>query len=178
MGLTINFDLSEALARDNSPPGGRPGWLPPGVLFRDWAWGKFFATCIRLRTFTLVIDALEEFKDAMEQHVQWASRTWQLPLNPNNNGGYQYLSADGNPIQRTSWRGPNIYWLKHCVKCDVEIRLPNSECEEHTRIETLFRKGLGPRIYTWTITFTARTYRKRWSLGACYLRSGAAPPHH
>ncbi|KLU91646.1 hypothetical protein MAPG_10164 [Magnaporthiopsis poae ATCC 64411] len=140
----------------------RPRWAPPEANFTQNRtgcqpnWAREFINMPRLKTFAMDFDAPEHRRDELAKIVEWAARAWRMPLNPNH-AGYHYLSADGNPVSKTSWRGTIHDWPSTCSVCSQyfcsNARL---ECEEHERVWGLFRKGYGPRICSWTVTWTPR----------------------
>lgn len=84
-------------------------------------WGMFFRGLPCLETFTMDFDATEDRREAMGELVERAVREWRFPLG--DDGPFMYLSAEGSPVEKTSWRGPLVIndWgitRLFCYPCD------------------------------------------------------------
>ncbi|KAL8366608.1 hypothetical protein RB595_010460 [Gaeumannomyces hyphopodioides] len=178
MRISKDFTLERALKRGGDGcPTGRPAWMPPGLGFEllesdaefQGPWGRKFVNLPELRTLTIDFDIDQYRRKKMDAIVEWAARVWQLPLNPNINGGYHYLSADGNPIEKMTWRGSYIHRACPCgcnLRCQTFLygdigdgwNNGNISREEGKELDRIRFKGFGARMYTWTVTWTRRRY--------------------
>ncbi|KAL8362562.1 hypothetical protein RB601_008079 [Gaeumannomyces tritici] len=139
--------------------------MPPGLGFEllesdaelQGPWGRKFVNLPELRTLIIDFDIDQHHREEMGTIVEWAARVWQLPLNPKTNGGYHYLSADGNPIEKITWRGSFI----HSVCCPRGCKFADCstlEWKDKQKIVDRQMRGLGARMYTWTVKCTRRRY--------------------
>ncbi|KAL8359078.1 hypothetical protein RB598_007781 [Gaeumannomyces tritici] len=166
MRISKDFTLERALKRGGDGlPAGRPAWMPPGLGFEllesdaelQGPWGRKFVNLPELRTLIIDFDIDQHHREEMGTIVEWAARVWQLPLNPKTNGGYHYLSADGNPIEKITWRGSFI----HSVCCPRGCKFADCstlEWKDKQKIVDRQMRGLGARMYTWTVKCTRRRY--------------------
>jgi hypothetical protein len=80
---------------------------------------------------------------------------------------YHFLSADGIHIRKTSWRGLPAHWADRCTVCEqyhlvyYSILLPSgpqppADCAGCDRRKILCDWSLGPRMYTWAVTWKPR----------------------
>jgi hypothetical protein len=143
MAATTDFDRATARAAD-----GRPAWMPPGVSF--WhprqeglagAWGRGFVNTPRLRTLALTLEAPEAARADVERLVQWAVRTWHMPLNPALSGGWHFLCPDAAIERTAAARG-------HA--CQGITFLPETPERRAERLRA--------PLCTWTIRWTRRRY--------------------
>jgi hypothetical protein len=111
----------------------------------------------RLQTFTMDFDAVEYRKEEVEDIVDFATRAWRFPLGPREDGK-TYLSAEGNPVEKTSWRGMPAHMPVTCATCTRYF--PRCQCPWSRDRKFLLQNGLGPRIYTWSVTWTPRVGKK------------------
>ncbi|KAH8844145.1 hypothetical protein MCOR27_011254 [Pyricularia oryzae] len=149
---------------------GRPSWMPPQVRYTAGMWGREFVNMPCIKTFTMDFDATQDKRDQLAAIVEWAVRTWRFPLNPAH-GGHHYLAADESSVKRKSWRGTagDWDWLGPCATCRPRVEGTTGgelarEAPElclipvHANIVSKFRRGLGPRMYSWSVTWTPRSY--------------------
>ncbi|KAL8392415.1 hypothetical protein RB595_002562 [Gaeumannomyces hyphopodioides] len=155
---------------EDERPQPRPCWVPPSIDFIQGGWGREFINMHRIEKFTITFDASEARRPAVAILVDWAIRAWRFPLNPAQTG-YHYLSAAGNPIQRMSWRGTRdnvdgrcpdcqqlIMITGACILVDGSYDLEDDYCETHWKIRERFFMNFGPRVYSWTVTWTPRRH--------------------
>lgn len=147
---------------DRSKP--RPCWVPPSVDFIRGAWGREFINMHHIETFTMSFDACESDRPAVAAFVDWAVRAWRFPLNPIR-AGHHYLSAAGNPVKKMSWRGTRGNVRAYCPHCLQHIKINwsaltggDNDCDMCWRSQERFLMNLGPRMYTWTVTWTPRRH--------------------
>jgi hypothetical protein len=69
------------------------------------------------------------------------SRRWLVPLREGMEG-----------VKRWSWRGLPYYWARRCPVC---LRRDTQKCEYCLERRAFQGKGLGPRLYVWSDTWTA-----------------------
>ena len=65
-----------------------------------------------------------------------------------------WLSARGQDVKRTSWRGRPYHWPHKCPECHVDHRT-NPDCGYCRKRSRLIEQGKGPRLYVWTVTWKA-----------------------
>ncbi|KAI6372098.1 hypothetical protein MCOR25_003833 [Pyricularia grisea] len=150
---------------------GRPSWMPPQVRYTAGMWGREFLNMPCIKTFTMDFDTTQDKRDQLAAIVEWAVRTWRFPLNPAHGGGHHYLAAEEASVTKRSWRGTagDWDWLGPCATC--RPRVEGTAGEEtarevselclipvHANIVSKFRRGLGPRMYSWSVTWTPRKY--------------------
>ena len=137
-----------------------PHWAPP--VYFGLGWGLAFRYLPNLKSLVMDFDATDNIRADMETLVEWAVRTWRFPLGPNRPDGMHYLSTEGNPVQKTSWRGLPAHWPVSCPSDDGsfhddgEYVHTRRGCGSCRRRSLLTEHGHGPRMYTWTITWTPR----------------------
>ncbi|TLS21789.1 uncharacterized protein PpBr36_09309 [Pyricularia pennisetigena] len=145
---------------------GRPSWMPrtpnPQCIFSDTCWAREFVNMPRIESFTMDFslpeDVREVFDNIMLPHI---IDTWVMPLNPAH-AGYHYMSARGNPVRKFSWRGAFDHWNDFCLECNRNMGFdaPVDWCKSHKAIREKFVKGAGPRMYSWTVTWTPRKHEE------------------
>ena len=123
----------------------------------------------RLGQLIIDFDCREESRADMATRAEWAARVWRFPLWSPRPDGCTYLSAAGNPIGKTSWRGGVGRFSTCCPVCSSAFKtsagftpippVPTCVCSYGDERALLIDKGLGPRIYTWTLTWTPRVGR-------------------
>jgi hypothetical protein len=121
-------------------------------------WGQMISRFPYLERFTMDFEHSENKFSELLEVAEWAHRVWRFRL-----GGYRkgyFLSAAGNPIKKSSWRGISCHWDSECVNhregqagTYSEASRDIAACCSHRR--ELLQKGLGPRMYTFTVTWTA-----------------------
>jgi hypothetical protein len=74
-------------------------------------------------------------------------------------------------VKRWSWRGLPYHWARRCPVC-LRDRRGCGYCEES---RVLKEKGLGPRLYVWTVTWTAEE-DVEFNRRAAEARGGDAAP--
>lgn len=71
-------------------------------------WAEAFRYLPSLKSVTIDFHTRTERTKVLEGMVWLASNTWRFPLGPRPDD-FTYLSAQGNPVRKTSWRGaPNL----------------------------------------------------------------------
>ncbi|KAI8713155.1 hypothetical protein NCS52_01259100 [Fusarium sp. LHS14.1] len=140
------------------------------------SWGESLSKIPNLKRFTMVFEHSENHFQRIKELAQWAQHVWTFRLGGKMKG--YYLSAKDNPIKMYSWRG----LLSHM---GVTIICPDEDCPKKSKdseeddswdsdnpdeddlyyiekpeccAETYkrMRYGFGPRMYTFTVTWTAR----------------------
>ncbi|KLU86256.1 hypothetical protein MAPG_05272 [Magnaporthiopsis poae ATCC 64411] len=145
------------------PDLGRPGWITPHPAGEHCSyplrsWPRELVNMPRIQTLTLDFHCNEGQRPNFEAWLDTAVQSWNFPLNPKHQG-YHYLSAQGNPIRKLSWRASVNYvgWL--CEECSRTMELEGRDgCESHSAVRDKLTKGFGPRMYTWTVTWTRRRH--------------------
>ncbi|SPN99054.1 uncharacterized protein DNG_02093 [Cephalotrichum gorgonifer] len=130
-------------------------WEPP-VQWNEHAWAESFRYLPRLKTLIMDFDTDPSGVSDMRELAEWASRVWRFPLGPRPDG-FTYLSVQGNPVEKMSWRGTPCFnrpWYMHSQTQPEDTE----EAWSADRIH-LLEKGYGERMYTWTLTWTARIGR-------------------
>ncbi|TLS23114.1 uncharacterized protein PpBr36_06631 [Pyricularia pennisetigena] len=169
MKATAGFGRTQNSTLDHSAAG-RPSWMPPQVRYTAGMWGREFVNMPCIKTFTMDFDTTQDKRDQLAAIVEWAVRTWRFPLNPAHSD-HHYLAAEEASVTRRSWRGTagDWDWLGPCATCRPRAEgtagdQPAGEAPElcsipvHARIVSKFRRGLGPRMYSWSVTWTPRKY--------------------
>ncbi|KAH7035393.1 uncharacterized protein B0I36DRAFT_360771 [Microdochium trichocladiopsis] len=143
-------------------------------LFEPDSWGLAFREMTNLRTLTIDFETAEDKKGEMDKIVEWAVM-WRFPLAPGHKpselstataeGGKdagdtgeqykRYLCAGGRPVEKMSWRGNKAYWSMRCTTCPKGQREANAACPGCRERQRLTDNGLGPRLYVWTVKWTA-----------------------
>lgn len=147
------------LTKDHGLANKRPS-IPPipfesGPRSPRGAWGAALSRFPRLRRFTIDFEYNEDRFDSLLELAEWAHRVWRFRLGGHMKG--YYLSAAGIPIKKTSWRGLAHHWTtahfihRHQVHHDNPS---NATCCEFRN--KLMDQNIGPRMYTFTVTWTAR----------------------
>lgn len=146
-------------------------WMPPEVCFKAGMWAREFLNMPCIRSFTMDFDTTQDKREQLAAIVEWAVRTWRFPLNPAH-GRYHYLAAEESSVRRTSWRGTaaDWDWLGPCASCSPrsaqaaggeesmgQVPEPCS-IPTHANIMHKFQRDLGPRIYSWSVTWTRRKH--------------------
>src|SRR5690606_23217030 len=95
-----------------------------------------------------------ETTKVLGEMVRLTSNTWRFPLGPRPDG-FTYVSAQGNPVRKMSWRGPPdltpgcVEGPDHCS--DIEVKPEFSD-----RRVGLVEMGYGERMYSWAMTWTPK----------------------
>ena len=66
-----------------------------------------------------------------------------------------WLTTEGNEIVKMSWRGLPFHWTLKCPDCNTD-GWGNKECWTCDYEQRMRGKGKGPRLYSWTVTWTAK----------------------
>lgn len=155
-----NFQRTEQFGLGAPPPESPDAdWAPPVVWGIDgWAAALRFAP--RLQELVVDFDASEENRNSVAARVEWAARAWRFPLWSPRPDNCTYLSAAGNPISNTSWRGFPEHLPGRCSDCfsgfTVGFGWPLCMCPRSNERLGLAERGLRPRMYTWTVRWTPR----------------------
>ncbi|CAM1511203.1 Fc.00g087160.m01.CDS01 [Cosmosporella sp. VM-42] len=146
--------------------------IPPIPFFRnfeerdDISWGDSLSWFPNLKTLTMDFEYSEDKFYDLHDLAHWAQRVWTFRLGGTMKG--YYLSAEGSPVKKSSWRGLATHWSKECpcqsVVTSYETDLSDSEedYDWHTpgeccaRREELKALGIGPKMYVFTVRWTAR----------------------
>lgn len=150
----MRHDMHTALANGTQPS-----------LEKD-AWGRMFNIMASLKTLSITFETAEDKRDEMEEIVRWA-RTWRFEISSwrrwvleDNDEVMAHMVADDEPVKKTSWRGLRYHWSDTCPTCsEMPAPMQSGEvcayCEEK---ELLLRDGVsGPRILTWTVTWSRKS---------------------
>ncbi|UPL01984.1 hypothetical protein LCI18_012918 [Fusarium solani-melongenae] len=125
-------------------------------------WGESLSMIPNLKRLTMTFDHSEDRFQELKELAQWAQRVWTFRLGGRMKG--YYLSAKDNPIRLYSWRGltsdmgteaicPNEDCPNRSNQEDSDdVEMPECCAETHKRMEY----GFGPRMYTFTIVWTAK----------------------
>ena len=120
------------------------------------AWGLAFAHLPNLKRLVIDFETSEDKKSELERIVGWAVRDWKFPLRSQ---AGNCLSAKSSLVERKSWRGMPTHWPHLCPRCRQPLsgdgRSDWSDCSECVRTARLAGMGLGPRIFSWAVTWTA-----------------------
>ena len=97
----------------------------------------------RLKTFTMDFDAVGYKKEQAEKVVDFPTRAWRVPLGPREDGT-TYPSAEGNLVEKASWRGMPVHMPVTCPTCARYFL--SCECGRSRDRKFLLQNELGPRI--------------------------------
>ncbi|RSL73231.1 hypothetical protein CEP54_000365 [Fusarium duplospermum] len=151
--------------------------IPP-IPYSSWhdtirkpTWGESLGEIPNLKRFTMTFEYSEDQFQRLKELAEWAQRVWTFRLGGKMQG--YYLSAKDNPIKMHSWRG-----LTPHMGEGEDIICPNEDCPNKNRPDNnnrgeevsdssdmpeccaetreLMEYGFGPRMYTFTVTWTAR----------------------
>lgn len=129
--------------------------------FQTTAWGRMFYVMANLKKLTITFETSEDKEDEMEQIVDWA-RTWRFQIKSwrywmmKDNEVMAHLIADDTTTKKTSWRGLIYHWSDVCPNCSTRVSLPKDDCPYCQKREALMRDGKGPRLLTWTLTWSSK----------------------
>lgn len=131
------------------------------MQFDKTAWGRMFRIMANLKQLTITFETSEDKQDEMEDIVEWA-RTWRFEimswrhwmLRDNEEVVAHMVAHDDGPAKKTSWRGLRHHWSDFCPSCSTSISAPKDECPSCLRRERLLEEGKGPRVLTWTRTWS------------------------
>ncbi|KAH7136494.1 hypothetical protein EDB81DRAFT_802335 [Dactylonectria macrodidyma] len=150
MGLTKNHGLD--------------GELPPipalsfsnGPRSPHGAWGAALSRFPRLMRFTIDFEYNEEKFENLLELAEWAHRVWRFRLGGHMKG--YYLTTEGIPIKKTSWRGLSTSWTSpqraHNGREHKPGRaIPATCCGNRG---DLLKHGIGPRMYRLSVSWVAR----------------------
>ena len=144
------------------------GTLQSGSSF---SWSNAFLSMPRLKRLVIDFETSEDKKGELERIVAWA-QTWRFPVlrerqlhtfmnlrdrpSPETlrTARHAYLSAKGQPVEKMSWRGLPYHWAHSCPTCE-EPFFGGNECEACVRARRLISEKKGPRLFVWTVTWTA-----------------------
>ncbi|SPO06215.1 related to long-chain fatty-acid-CoA ligase [Cephalotrichum gorgonifer] len=108
--LIINPEAKEIVDFGRGPPPPESpdtDWTPPIHPSAHTWFLQYYQRFPSLKTLTIDFVAREGERDKIAAVVDLASRVWRFPLRPYRGGEFAYyLSAQGNPVELTSWRGP------------------------------------------------------------------------
>ena len=133
-------------------------WQPP-VLWRQGGWANMFRFIPRLQSLIIDFDAHEQNRVDVGKRAEWAARVWRFPLWTPRPDGCTYLAAKAGDIQLSSWRGVPDHFPLHCPFCRKNLRVSNPDvctCSYTTKRMQLLDRGVGPRMYTFTVKWTPR----------------------
>lgn len=139
-------------------------------------WGESLSMIPNLKRFTMDFEYSEDQFERLKELAEWAQRVWTFRLGGKMKG--YYLSAKDNPIKMYSWRGltPHMGANIICPNEDCPLKYKDSDEDDSDGpddpdedsshgfqrpeccTETYERMGygFGPRMYTFTVTWTAR----------------------
>ncbi|KAM0438793.1 hypothetical protein ACHAPT_001552 [Fusarium lateritium] len=131
-------------------------------------WGEQLSMIPNLKRLTMDFEFSEDQFHRLKELAEWAQRVWTFRLGGQMKG--YYLSAEGNPIKRTSWRGLTPHMGATCICPNEDCPNKSSESEEDGSDESgelerpeccaetykLMEHGFGPRMYTFSVMWTAR----------------------
>ena len=160
--MVPNWAATEDFGRGEAPPETPDAEWEPPVRWGAFAWADVFRYLPSLRTFTMDFDGNARTQPGVGRIAEWAARVWRFPLGPRPDD-FTYLSAQGSVVERTSWRGPPCFPLpcNHCPDGHHEQGLgEHGECPWSATQIVLLEKGVGERMHSWTVTWTARVGRK------------------
>ncbi|TLD19285.1 hypothetical protein PspLS_09922 [Pyricularia sp. CBS 133598] len=144
LGAKRHLELRNAAAQgldheEQHQKPGRPSWMPISAdRYPYGSWARDFVNFPRIKTLTMNFHCPEDQRRKHEDIIQFVVDTWRFPLNPKH-AGHHYLSVDR--VKRMSWRGNIGDWL-----------------DEPDGSEAKIERGIGPRMYTWTVVWTPKTY--------------------
>lgn len=82
------------------------------------------------------------------------------------------MSAQGNPARKLLWRGGYSQLCYTCQECwlaiDAISPIFTGRCASHAAVENKVVEGFGPRMYTWSITWTPRHDGPEVALGGAF----------
>ncbi|KAJ4156923.1 hypothetical protein NW754_008563 [Fusarium falciforme] len=125
-------------------------------------WGESFSMIPNLKRLAMDFEHSEDQFQGLKELAQWAQRVWTFRLGGKMKG--YYLSAKDSPIKMYSWRGltPDMGTKAICPNEDCpndsnqegsdDVEMPECCAETHKRMEY----GFGPRMYTFTVMWTAK----------------------
>ena len=122
-------------------------------------WGEMFSKFPYLESLTMDFENSEERFSELSEIAEWAHRVWRFRLGGHMKG--YYLSPVDTPVEKYSWRGLSSHWYPRCIGGgdhddraigDGTLDPPSPCC---VRRLALMEKGLGPRMYTFTVRWTA-----------------------
>ncbi|CAM1510291.1 Fc.00g006260.m01.CDS01 [Cosmosporella sp. VM-42] len=137
----------------------------PAILFKHGydvpiPWGECFSRFSRLEKLTMDFEHSEDRFYQLLEIAEWARRVWRFRLGGHMKG--YYLSAATTLIRKTSWRGLAADWDRKCPNHrDRNVEEDHHEDEGNIplccgRCRRLIGKGIGPRMYTFTVSWIAR----------------------
>ncbi|KAF7543526.1 hypothetical protein G7Z17_g10680 [Cylindrodendrum hubeiense] len=147
------------LTKDHGRTNFRPP-IPPipfekGPRSPQGAWGAALSRFPRLERFTIDFEYNEDRFDALLELAEWAQRVWRFRLGGHMKG--YYLSAAGIPIKKTSWRGLACHWTTAHFVHRHDMHSSNTSSATCCALRNkLMNQNIGPRMYTFTVTWTAR----------------------
>ena len=113
----------------------------------------------------LVIDfETNEFRRPdLQKIVGWASTRWRFPVasgRPGTPGQRVWLTTEGNAVRKMSWQGFHYHAPLNCPACGLNRTVEESQLENSCRLcqrqSRLSQRGRGPRLYVWTVKWTAK----------------------
>lgn len=166
-GLPTNFGNGINGDPPDSPSPGpsRPSWMmmptaaDDEVVYPLNSWAREFVNYPSIQTLAMNFHCPESQRDHFEAIIDYVVDTWRFPLNPHH-AGYHYLSAEGNPLGKMSWRGQVGPWEEHCLDCGKPLLAAlhgDAEavaCPTHAANLDKVSKLIGQRMYTWIVTWT------------------------
>ncbi|KAJ4312544.1 hypothetical protein N0V84_009870 [Fusarium piperis] len=135
------------------------------LKFKEGSWGELLGMIPNLKRLTMDFDYSEDRFQKLKELAEWAQRVWTFRLGGEMKG--YYLSAKDNPIKRISWRGLATHMGAKIIcpneDCPTKSSDPDQEGSDNTEkpeccaeTEKRMGYGFGPRMYTFTVTWTAR----------------------
>ncbi|KAI0465778.1 hypothetical protein F4859DRAFT_345020 [Xylaria cf. heliscus] len=114
--------------------------------FTEGAWGRAFSQIPKLKSLTIDFETAANKRDEMGAIVAWALG-WRFPL-----PGGRYLSTEGRPASKISWRGLPPHWSNQCPLCGnrIHYRMREDGCSKCSEIRQLLVGGYGPQLLVWT----------------------------
>jgi hypothetical protein len=134
-------------------------WGPP-LKYRHRQWGLAFRNLKQLQTLKMDFEISYSRKEECGRIVEWAARVWRFPLS-----GNRYLSAEGQTVNETSWRGLGPVVPTDCSQCiahqDSKPETDSSYtkkslCMDCDRWRNKQERELGPRYCCWTVTWVVK----------------------
>ncbi|KAH7160263.1 hypothetical protein B0J13DRAFT_125448 [Dactylonectria estremocensis] len=149
---------------------GRDSELPPipalpftnGPRSPHGAWGAALSRYPRLMRFTIDFEYNEDKFDNLLEVAEWAHRVWRFRLGGNMKG--YYLTTDGIPIKKSSWRALSTSWtssqrIHNCREHNEDRNTPATCCANRS---DLLNQGIGPRMYRLTVSWEARKLEREY----------------
>lgn len=102
----------------------------------------------------------ENWRANFEVIIDYVVEMWRFPLNPHH-AGYHYLVAEGNPARKLSWPGRWVIGRINAPFFTFYLVVPchiDGDCPTHAASRDKVSRFIGPRMYTWTVTWTRRRY--------------------